>query len=687
MRNLEKLFAPRSIAIVGASPKQGKLGNVLAENIRRGGWRGKLYFVNPKYSKSRSGYFASLGEIGKSVDLTLVAIPAPLVGEVLGQGAKSSPAVKNFAVISSGFKEIGNEGKEFEANMVKLAKKYKLNILGPNCLGFANPYENLNATFTDVKLQKGHIAIVSQSGALAVALLDWASGKNIGFSKIISIGNKAVLDESAILEHLANDKGTKAIALYLEDVKNGQAFLSALSKITPRKPVAILKAGRTAAGRKAVSSHTGSLAQDQDVVDAVFEKMNVVPADNIEEFQSLVFYLNSNPVPEKNEVIVLTNAGGPGVMASDFVGKSKNIRLLNFSPDFKQTLKKDLPASASVENPIDVIGDAPPGRYQKVLEKIARKFPGNPVVVILTPQNQTDPARVAQILVKMKKRIPNLSACFMGGEKIAAAKAILQKNNIPNFHRPEKALSVIEKLVKYSQELNSWKIPRVELLENPETGVIIRNAIIANRQMLSWSEAEKLFGKYGIRLAKSISFKNPIDLKSKKISYPVALKTDDPAIAHRLEKNAVMLNIQNEKELRSAFEKMSAKAKHFLIQPMAEPGLELIIGMKRDPSFGPVILAGWGGSFTELFRDKTILIPPFGRNEIRNRLSQLKIFPVLKGYRGKRGYNLEEISNIVAAVAQIAVENPEIHEIDINPLVVYNNGKRGQILDAKLFLR
>jgi acetyltransferase len=688
MNNLEKFFSPKSIAIVGASPKKGKLGNVLIENIKRGGWRGKMYFVNPKYAKSPKKYFANLSDIKKPVDLALIAIPAPFTGEILENGAKAKPAIKNFAVISSGFKEAGKEGAILEESLANIAQKHNLDILGPNCLGFANPAQKLNATFTDVKLREGSIAIVSQSGALAVALLDWAANKKIGFSKIISIGNKTDLEESEILDFLASDKNTKAIALYLEDIKNGQKFMKALAKITPRKPVIVLKAGKTAAGQKAVSSHTGSLAQDEEIVEAVFEKINVVPANNIEEFQDIIYFLNSNPVPAKNETIILTNAGGPGVMAADFIGKSKNINLLSFPDKFKHEIKNYLPTSASVNNPIDVIGDAPPERYEKTLEKISKAYPNNPVVVVLTPQNQTDPEKVAQILAKYKKNIPNISACFMGGEKVFRAKDILEKNKVPNFENPERALTVIEKLAKYSRTKTSSSARGEMPRRDGGVRVIIEKALTENRKMLFWSEAEKLFDEHGVKLAKSVSFENISVLKNKKISFPCALKTDDPNIAHRLEKNAVMLNIQNAKELKNAFEKMkkTTGAKHFLIQPMAVSGLEMIIGMKKDPTFGPVILCGWGGSFTEIFKDKIILIPPFDRKEIEKKLAQLTIFPMLKGFRGKKGYDLGELSKTIAATAQIAAENSQIQEIDINPLVIYNDGKEGKILDAKIFL-
>jgi len=687
MKDLKKLFSPKSIAIVGASPKSGKLGNVLIENIRKGGWPGKMYFVNPKYAKSQKNYFSSLTEIKKPVDLALIAIPAPFVGTAIEDGAKAKPAIKNFAIISSGFKEAGEEGKKLEEDLENIAKKHNLNILGPNCLGFTNQKEKLNATFTDIKLQTGSTAIISQSGALAVALLDWAESKKIGFSEIISIGNKTVIDESAILNYLAGDKNTKAVALYLEDIKNGQEFMQAIAKTASQKPVVILKAGKTTAGQKAVSSHTGSLAQNEEIIEAVFGKLNVISANNIEEFQDIIYYLNSNPIPSKKEIIVLTNAGGPGVMASDFVGKSKNIKLLNFPVDFKDELKKNLPASASVENPIDVIGDAPPERYAKTLEQIAKYFPNNPVLAILTPQNQTDPEKVAQILVKFKKKIENMSACFMGGEKIEKAKKMLEKNNIATFENPERVLAVIEKLSKY-QEKQNRKIEINSSEIDQKTGSFFQKALVENRKMLFWKETEKLFGKHQVKLANSISFKNIEELKSKKISFPCALKTNDPRIAHRLEKNAVILNIGNEKELQSVFMRMKkeTRANHFLVQPMADPGLEMIIGMKRDPTFGPVILCGWGGSLTEIFKDKVILMPPFDQKEAKSKLSELAIFPILKGFRGNMGYDLDEISKTITAVSRIASENPNIQEIDINPLVVYNNGKAGQILDAKIFL-
>jgi acetate---CoA ligase (ADP-forming) len=691
MKKLDKLFHPKSIAIVGASPKKEKLGNVLAKNILDGGWKGGLYFVNPKYKKlGTSKCYASLGDIKKPVDLVLIAIPAPFVNQAIKEGALSRPKIENFIVISAGFKEAGGKGKGLEEELKNIAEKYKLNVLGPNCLGFINPLEKLNATFTSGRFQPGKVAIVSQSGALAVALLDWAENASVGFSKAISIGNKAALDENDILEFLAKDKSTRAIALYIEDIKNGQKFLENTGKITLQKPVIAIKAGKNLAGQKAISSHTGSLAQDENVLEAIFEKLNVIEAKTEEEFQNLILLLSSGKIPEKSEVIVLTNAGGPGALASDFVGNSKILKLLKIPPKVKAELKKYLPESASVENPIDIIGDAAPERYASALKIISRNFPKNPVLVILTPQSQTDPENVARILKKYKTKFPCLAAVFMGGSKVKEASEYLRQSGIADFENPEEALLAIEKLSLYSlQKKKTAPAPPIKSIRlKLKTNTLVQAAVQEKRKMLFWRESEKIFGSYGVKLAKSVCFGKLTEINLKKITYPCVLKTDDPKIIHRWDKKAVVLGIKNEKELRKDLRKMqkSTGAKNFLLQPMAASGLEMIFGLKRDKSFGPVIVAGWGGTFTEIFKDSAIFVPPLSFGEITRNLQNLKISPILKGFRGEKGYDVREIAKIIFALQEIAAENPDIAQIDINPALLYNKGKSYQILDAKIYL-
>jgi len=690
MRNLNTFFNPKSIAIVGASPKKENLGNVLMRNIWESGWRGKIFQVNPKYKKTNKNYYASLSEIKKPVDLVLVAIPAPLVNQAVKEGTEASPKIANYAVISSGFKETGKDGKILEEELQKIAQERKLNILGPNCLGFINPFQKLNATFTSGKLKPGKVAIVSQSGALAVALLDWTENMSVRFSKVVSIGNKAALDECDVLNFLAEDKNTEAIALYLEDIKDGSKFIEAISKISRKKPLVVLKAGKTPAGQKTVTSHTGSLAQDEAVAEAVFEKLNIIEAKNIEEFQDIILFLNSGKIPGKHEIIVLTNAGGPGVLASDFVGKSNCLKLEKISGGPKNKLKKYLPASASVENPIDIIGDAAPDRYENTLKIISQRYPRNPLLVILTPQTQTDPGKAAKVIHRYKNNFSTLVTSFMGGVKVKKAIEYLHENGIANFESPERALSAIEKIIccgknkKILRSGTTQKTIRLKLKVNS----IIQSALKKKRKMLFWNEAEKVFKSYGINLLKSISFQSPGEMKRVKIKYPCALKTNDPKIIHRWDKKALALSIRNKNELKSAYNKIkkSTGARKFLVQPMAKPGLEMIIGMKRDKSFGPVIVAGWGGIFTEIFADRIILIPPLTIKEIKNKLNNLKIAPVLRGFRRDRGYNAGEIAKIILALQQIAAENPDVSQIDINPVMFYNDGSQYQILDAKVYL-
>lgn len=689
MKNLHKLFNSKSIAIVGASPKKEKLGNILMWNIISSGWRGKLYFVNPKYKKiGADKCYKNLSEIKKPVDLALIVIPAPLVNQVIEKGAQASPKIENYVVISSGFKETGKEGKRLEEELESLAEKYKLNILGPNCLGFISPAQKLNATFTNGNFKAGKVAIVSQSGALAVALLDWAQSRSIGFSKVISVGNKTVLDEGDIISYLHEDKDTQAIALYLEDIKDGAKFIETVAKIKGEKPVIVLKAGRSPAGQKAVMSHTGSLAQDEAVLGAMFEKLNVIEAKTISEFQNLILYLNSCEIPNRREVVILTNAGGPGVLASDFIGNSEILKLQKISAVVKNQLKKYLPVSASVENPIDIIGDAAPTRYENTLKIISKKYSENPILIILTPQSQTNPDEVARIIKKYRRQFSRLVTSFMGRVKVEKAVDYLGKNGIANLESPEEALGTIEKLVKYSLQ-KSKKIsivPQKEIHLKFEVNSIIQSALKEKRKMLFWQETEKIFKSYGVKLTESASFEKLSELRE--INYPSVLKTDDPEIIHRWDKKAVILGIQNKRELKEAFVKIKneTKARKMLLQPMIKPGLEMIVGFRRDKTFGSVIIAGLGGTLAEVLKDRIVLVSPLGEKEIKSKFQKLKSYSILRGFRGEKRYNIEELVEIILALQQIAAENPDILEIDINPAVLYNDGSSYQIVDAKVYV-
>ncbi len=693
MRHLSKLFNPGSIAIVGASPKRGKLGHVLLENIEAGGWRGKIFCVNPKHTRiGKHKCYANLSDIQKPVDAVLIAVPAPFVNGVIENGSGSSPKIINYVIISAGFKESGKAGRKLEDYLKNLAENRKLNVLGPNCLGFVNAGARLNATFTGANLLKGKIAIVSQSGALAVALLDWAEKLEIGFSKIISIGNKAVLDESTLLEYLEKDTETKAIALYLEDMQDGLKFISAAQDASCVKPIILLKAGRNKTGQKAISSHTGSLAQDDAIVRAVIEKFGIIQAESFEEFQDIISFLSFGAIPDRNECIVVTNAGGLGVLAADFAGKAKNISLLKMRESVKKELQKILPSGAAVANPIDVLGDAAPERYEKVLGVLAKRYPRCPLLLILTPQSQTHPREVAKVLTKYRNFFPSLAASFAGGAKINSSLSFLRKSRIASFDSPERALDIFDKIgAHHRKDCRAFRGAGARKIRLPiKSNAIIQNALSEGRKILRWKETEKIFARWGVSLMKSVAISRADSPRANlsKIKFPCVLKSDEPDIAHRWDKKAVALDLKSEKGLRSAAKKMRAAAKveNFIVQPYMPGGLEIIVGMKRDSSFGPVIMAGWGGTYAEVVKDNVILIPPIRKSEVSAKLKELKMHPVLGGFRGEKKYDTSQIANILAAIQNIAVENPDIAEIDINPLILYNDGRKSQIVDAKMFL-
>ncbi|MDD5489759.1 MAG: acetate--CoA ligase family protein, partial [Candidatus Moranbacteria bacterium] len=440
----------------------------------------------------------------------------------------------------------------------------------------------------------------------------------------------------------------------------------------------------------AITSHTGSLAQDENIIEAVFEKFGIIQTGSVEEFQDIISYLEGNKIPESDKIIVVTNAGGLGVLSADFVGAYKKLRLLDFPENIKKSLKKVLPSGASIENPVDILGDAPPERYRAVLGILAKKFRDCPLLVLLTPQNQTNPTGVAKILGLFRKKYGSISASFVGGTKIKQAIQELEKSGIPNFESPERALLAIQEATRQKTcQRNIFSVAgRKPLRLKLKANSVLEKAKAEKKELLFWKEAETVFGEYGVSLAKSRLARSPKEINFKKLKFPCVLKTDDPKIAHRWDKKAVTLNIKNGKDLQTAWGKMkkSTGAANFLVQPMAAPGLEVIIGMKRDQNFGPVIIVGGGGTFTEIMKDRVILIPPFSEKDVKESLANLKIFPILKGFRGEKGYEISEIAKIAVALQNIAIENPGISQIDINPAMLYNNGRKYQILDAKIYL-
>ena len=684
---LNKLFAPQSIAIVGASNKKGKVGTVVTENILKLGYAGKVYLVNPSYKilKLKKCY-PSLAAIGKEVDVAIISVPAKFVHGVIAEAAEN---VKNFVIISAGFSETGKDGMEREEALRKLAKKHDLNILGPNCLGFIVPKLKLNASFAGGLPSAGNISFISQSGALAVALMDRAKQENIGFSSVVSVGNKMQLSESELLEHLANDKETKVIGMYLEGIKDGKKFIEVAQKVSKIKPIVILKAGKTEKAQKAISSHTGALAGSDEIIDIAFEKAGVIRANDLEEFFDLLTLISFTDAPKNEKVAVVTNAGGAGVLTTDAF-KGKNIVLADFSKKVKDEMKSVLPAEASVENPIDLLGDAAEDRYQNIFSVLKSKNVGS-IISVLTPQEQTPVEKITQVIIKNKRH--NLSseiAIFIGGERVRKSIAELKKNFIPNFSNPDSAIRALDKYYSWSifkKNKTEFQKKAINAARKKEVAKIINQAFKEKRTALFFSEAADVMKKYGITPVSCYDILPNIEIPEIK-TFPVVLKVDSDKVLHKSDKQALILGIKTQRDLDQAISKLRIDfpAERFIVQPMQDKLAEIILGIKRDDLFGPVIVFGLGGIYTEIFKMVNFMIPPMSKESIEEQLLKSKIGFLFAGARGQKACDVKEFVKIISGLMDFALENDQVREFDINPLFLYNDGRSASAVDIKIIL-
>jgi acetyltransferase len=687
--NLEKLFNPGSVAIVGASPEEGTVGSVLAKNALELGYKGKVFLVNPKHAEIfGQKCYRSLAEISEPVDLAVVAIPAKFVnGEVKTNAAK----IKNYVIISAGFGEIGEDGKDRQKELAELAAANNLHIIGPNCLGIIMPGVKLNASFAGGMPAKGNISFVSQSGALAVALLDIAKERNLGFAHVISIGNKMQISETELLEYLATDEKTKVIGMYLESVKDGAAFIKAARKVSKIKPVVILKAGKNEKAQKAISSHTGALAGSDEITSAVFKKTGVLRANSLEEFFSLIDLIHNSKTVPGPEAVVITDAGGVGVLTSDaFSGKA--MRLADLDPKVKEKLREFLPEESSVENPIDLLGDAHEDRYQKALETVAGIKNVGAIICALTPQDQTPVGKIADVIIDFKHKTDKiLATVFVGGERVEAAIKKLSQSGIANFGFPEQLINALDGYYRWTllKEKNIKSAEQVINLKRQEKAAgIIAGAKAENRKALYFSEAKELMEIYGVKTVECVDILSEKNSLPAKINFPVVLKVDSDQVLHKTDKKGLVLNIQNKKELEKAVDDMRFHfpGNRLIVQPMLPGGLEIIVGVKLDSVFGPVVLYGLGGIYTEYLKMVDYLVPPENIGEIEESILTGKLKFLFQNARGQKNYDLEELAKMLLGICLMAVELPEIKEFDINPLIVYNDGKPGVAVDVKVII-
>lgn len=685
--SLENLFNPKSIAIVGASNKKGKVGTVITDNILKLGYGGKVYLINPSYKilKLKKCY-ASLESVNNQVDVAIIAVPAKFVVDVI---ARSADRVKNFVIISAGFSETGQEGAKREAELKKLIKAHGLNILGPNCLGYIVPGLKLNASFAGGMPDAGNIAFVSQSGALAVALMDMATEQHLSFSHVISVGNKMQLDESELLEYLAGDKNTKVIGMYLEGIKDGRKFAKVAERISAIKPIVILKAGKTEKAQLAISSHTGALAGSDNIIDVAFEKTGVIRANDLDEFFNLLALISFTDAPKNEKVAVVTNAGGAGVLVTDSF-KNKKVVLSDLTDQTKKQLRSFLPQEGSVENPIDLLGDAGEDRYVQALEILAEKKIGT-FISVLTPQQQTPVEKIADAVIKIGcENSLNMLSVFIGGKRTKKSVDKLKENKIPNFSNPDSAIIALDKYYQWSK-FKKTKIAKssekINANRKKEIVAIIAKAKSEKRGALYFSEAACVMQKYGINSVESYdvlpNFKIP------KISkFPVVAKVDSDKVLHKSDREALLLGIKNSDDLKNAISKLQTNfpGERLIVQIMQDKKVEIILGIKIDEIFGPIIVFGLGGIYTEVFKMVDFLIPPMTIENIEKQVLESKIGFLFAGVRGQKPYDVREFSLILKGLMDFTQEVDEVKEFDINPLFIYNDGQKSIAVDIKIIL-
>ena len=700
---LDFIFQPETVAVIGATEKEGSVGRTVLWNLISNPFGGTIYPVNPKRNNVLGiRAYPSIGEIPDKIDLAAIVTPAPTVPSVIDECVKAG--VKGAIIISAGFKEIGPEGAKLEQQILATAREAKMRIIGPNCLGVMSPVTGINATFAKGMARAGNVGFISQSGALLTAVLDWSLRENVGFSNVISVGSMLDVDWGDLIYYLGDDPRTNSIVIYMESIGNARNFLSAAREVALTKPIIVIKAGRTQAAAKAASSHTGSLAGSDDVLDVAFRRCGVLRVNKIAEVFYMAEVLSKQPRPQGPNLTILTNAGGPGVLATDALVQSGG-RLAEISEKTLQKLNQILPAPWSHNNPIDILGDASPERYAKSLQIAAEDPNSDGLLVILTPQDMTDPTQTAEELRKVAPAIKYkpVIASWMGGVDVAAGEAILNRAGIPAFPYPDTATQVFSYMWQYSNNLKAiYETPQLSVANSQEetnrerAAQLIETVRAKGRTILTEFESKQVFAAYGIPIVETRLAANAEQAieAADAIGYPVVLKLNSETITHKTDVNGVQLNLLNAEEVMAAYElickrvRKKASVERFqgvTVQPMVKlDGYELIVGSSQDAQFGPVLLFGAGGTLVEVFKDRALALPPLTTTLAHRMMARTRIIEALRGIRGRKPVDLEALARLMVRFSQMVVEQRWIKEIDINPLLV--SSEQIIALDARVLL-
>ena len=691
---MKELLSPNSVAVIGASNDETKLGGMLVKNMLNAGFKGKLYPINPKGGEIMGlKAYPSVTDVGEPIDLAVVAVKAALVeGEVRKM---KEAGIKYAAILTAGFKEDSPEGAELEKKLVQAAKESGVRFLGPNCFGLMCAGKGVNATFTYMLPKTGNISIFSQSGAVGSSIIDWAVANQMGLAHFVTFGNKADIDEADILEEIAEDPETKVIGMYCEGISDGEEFVQAVENMSVKKPIVIFKSGRTQAGSAAASSHTGSLAGSDAVNNVIFNKLNIFRALDLDEmFDALGVFSTCSPM-KKDGIAIITNAGGLGVMSADAAFDAPHINAVKFSDETIAEIKRRVPTVAGLTNPIDVRGDAKPEYFREVIDIVTKDPNVGGLVIMGSPLDTADLEAVAKIIVEMRDEIPvPTTVCFAGGSKCDRANAILKEGRVPTYPTPDRAVRALSILRRYTirkdEKQDPLKVPAI-------SGRAVSEKIIAKvrsegRGSLTEAEGKEIFAAYGIPTPGEALVRCADDAASAcdKIGYPVVMKIVSPDIQHKTDVGGVVVGVKDSAEAVAAYNRImesctkaapNARIDGVSIQQMVS-GQEVILSMIRDPQFGPVISFGLGGIYVEILREISQAHVPMTEQQLDEMIKSTKAYKLMSGARGLPEADIESMKDVIKRMVLIALEHPEIHELEINPVIVGLKGKGCWAVDA-----
>ncbi|MFN2226151.1 MAG: acetate--CoA ligase alpha subunit [Anaerolineae bacterium] len=694
---LDTFFGPRAVAVVGASRTPGKLGYAVLHNVVQHGYQGSIYPINPGAQEILGlRCYPSVLAVPGAIDLAIIVVPSRYVPRVLVECGEKR--VKGAVIVSAGFRETGSEGWQREAEIIEIARRYAMRIIGPNCLGIIDTVSSLNASFALGMPVSGTIGFMSQSGALCTSVLDMALAENVGFSRFVSLGNKADVDELTLVRAWHDDDHTAVIIAYVEGIEKGVEFMEMARQVSRKKPIIAIKSGTTSAGSRAVSSHTGGLAGSERAYETAFRQSGVIRARSVQELFDYAVAFARQPLLPSDRIAIVTNAGGPGIMATDACEQA-GLQMASLESEGLETLRQGLPPAASVLNPIDLLGDAGVDRYTLALRAVAADPNVGGILVILTPQVMTEIEATARVIGELARDLDKpVLACFMGRGQVEPGIQILNRYRVPNYPVPERAVAALAAMMQYRRwcenpplNVETWDVDRERVQ------AVFDRARAEGRVTIGDAEAREILAAYGFPTPRT-ALARDADQAARmagEIGFPVALKIASPDILHKTDVGGVRLNLTTADEVREAYDLMIYRAMRYvpgadiwgcLVQEMIVGGKEIIVGMGRDPHFGPLMVFGLGGIYVEAVQDVAFRLAPFDRREAQEMINEIKCINLLRGVRGERPSDLQALAESLLRFSQLVTDFPEIVEFDVNPLTLFEEGRGVMGIDMRLIL-